>query len=169
MGALLWIFFKPKGLKSVISMVYSYDSNTNSDVWGCFSSTPQSSRLQLNEFWQHCLPADGVGSCRSQIQSCKAAHFSGPLEASDWAAYRFSAPFLGFNSPLVQLLELREAFHSADYQCIIRGYNSGPVRSEMHRAGCGERAGSTWVPSPKSPCVHRPRSSLNPVLLGSTN
>ena len=37
------IFFKPKVLKSVISMVYSYDSNTNSDVWGCFSSTPQSS------------------------------------------------------------------------------------------------------------------------------
>ena len=77
---------------------------------------------------------------------------TGPLGLLTEQLIDFTSPRLGFNLSLVQLLELREAFHSADYQCIIRGYNSGPVRWEMHRAGCGERAGSTWVPL--SPNLH---------------
>lgn len=77
---------------------------------------------------------------------------TGPLGLLTEQLIGSSSPLLGFHSSLVKLLELREAFHSADYQCIIRGYNSGPVRSEMHRAGCGERAGSTWVPL--SPNLH---------------
>ena len=71
---------------------------------------------------------------------------TGPLGLLTEQLIGSSSPLLGFHSSLVKLLELREAFHSADYQCIIRGYNSGPVRWEMHRAGYRERAGSTWLP-----------------------
>ena len=71
---------------------------------------------------------------------------TGPLGLLTEQLIGSSSPLLGFHSSLVKLLELREAFHSADYQCIIGGYNSGPVRLEMHGAGCGERAGSTWLP-----------------------
>ena len=56
---------------------------------------------------------------------------------------------LGFNLSLVQLLELREAFHSADYQCIIREYNSGPVRWEMHRLGVGKGQGTPGYRCPQ--------------------
>ena len=77
---------------------------------------------------------------------------TGPLGLLTERLTDSTSPLLGFNLSLVQLLELREAFHSADYQCIIKEYNSGPVRWEMHRAGCGERAGSTWVPL--SPNLH---------------
>ena len=74
---------------------------------------------------------------------------TGPLGLLTEQLIDFTSPRLGFNLSLVQLLELREAFHSADYQCIIREYNSGPVRWEMHRLGVGKGQGTPGYRCPQ--------------------
>ena len=67
------------------------------------------------------------------------------------------------------LRELREVFYLPDYQLIIKGYHSeqadGCTGWDMGK-GLQASVPHPGTTLPKSPRVHQPRSSLNPVLLG---
>ena len=66
---------------------------------------------------------------------------------------------LGLINLLEWLIELRETFHSLNYQFITKGHNN--QMEEMHKA---KTTPSELATLPYSPCIHQPRSSPNPTL-----
>lgn len=66
------------------------------------------------------------------------------------------------------LTKLRETFYALDCWLTIKGYDSGSLIEEMHRARYRERVPGfhalSSTPLSTSPLVHQQGSSLDPVL-----
>ena len=66
----------------------------------------------------------------------------------------------------------RKPVYSLDYKFIIKVYNSGTTRWKrwigqgMWEGAWGFHALSEQATLPAPPCVHQPKSSPNPILLG---
>lgn len=81
-------------------------------------------------------------------------------------------PHLGSINLQEQLTELKTPVYSLDYQCIMKGYNSGTSRwkrclgQDIWEGARRFHARLEHTSCPKFPRVHHPRHSPNPLLLG---
>lgn len=155
---------------------------SNGCVGGCFLLTPPSwVSYSSTQFW-HSLPRDSLRSHKLKAQSYKTASTPPQVPASSpgchlcfWLTdYKLEVPMtfsLGLINLPQQLTELRKPICSLDYWLIRKGYNSRTARwKRWSGVGGGEMETfhvlSKCLILPRTPCVHQPRGSPSPVILG---